>query len=138
MPTALAEADAVPPSQSASLQEIEKSVQDLILAKSSQDFLKYFGDDQEASKDTASVRAAACQSQDDVENKVDKLLKLAELLSTKGRDDNAVIFQLFFSMEDRINKRIESVRDEILGLIGEGKTPTKDEVAITSKINDVR
>ena len=40
-----------------------------------------------------------------------------EIMSIKNRDNNAILHQMMQSMEERINKRIDNVRNEILGKI---------------------
>ncbi len=83
--------------------------------KNSGEFQQYFAIESELNECINKVRSApAAESHAELEKKVEKLLVLADLLSAKSRDDNAVIFQLFFSMEERINKRIDNLREELL------------------------
>ena len=83
--------------------------------KNSAEFQQYFGLESELNECINKVRSSpAAESHEELEKKVEKLLFLADVLSSKSRDDNAVIFQLFFSMEERINKRIDNLREELL------------------------
>lgn len=58
----------------------------------------------------------------EIAEKVEKLTNIAEELNRTGRDNNAIICQLLFSMEERIYKRIEEVRLEMLTQINRTRT----------------
>ena len=54
---------------------------------------------------------------EEIRDKLNKMLEYVEIMSIKNRDNNAILHQMMQSMEERINKRIDNVRNEILGKI---------------------
>ena len=51
----------------------------------------------------------------DVNSKLDKLLDYFEVMTHKNKDNNAIIHQMMQDMEERLNKRINDLRKEVLG-----------------------
>lgn len=49
--------------------------------------------------------------------KMERILSYMEEMHNTTRDNNAILYQLIMSMEERINKRIEDVRAEMIDLI---------------------
>jgi len=54
---------------------------------------------------------------EEMKDKVNKMLEYVEIMSIKNRDNNAILHQMMQSMEERINKRIDNIRNEIFGKI---------------------
>lgn len=52
---------------------------------------------------------------EELRDKVNKMLEYVEIMSVKNRDNNAILHQMLQSMEERINKRIDIVRTELIG-----------------------
>lgn len=50
-------------------------------------------------------------------NKVDSLVGMMQQLHVTTRDNNAILNQMLFSLEERINARIDLVREELVDLI---------------------
>jgi hypothetical protein len=61
----------------------------------------------------------------DPAEKMERILNYMEQIQKNSRDNNAILYQLITSMEERINKRIENVRLEMVDLINaKGSSPT--------------
>ena len=56
----------------------------------------------------------------ELQDTVHKLYDMVEELQITTRDNNAILCQMLFSTEERINQRIEAVRSELLDLILNG------------------
>jgi hypothetical protein len=52
-----------------------------------------------------------------VADKINRLTELVQEISIKSRDNNSILCQMLFALEERINKRIDQVREEMIALI---------------------
>jgi len=62
------------------------------------------------------VNSSTPNKPEEIKEKVNKMLEYVEIMSVKNRDNNAILHQMMQTMEERINKRIDNVRNEILGM----------------------
>jgi len=63
------------------------------------------------------INSSTPKKPEEMKDRVNKMLEYVEIMSVKNRDNNAILHQMMQSMEERINKRIDNVRNEILGKI---------------------
>jgi len=63
------------------------------------------------------INSSTPKKSEEMKDRVNKMLEYVEIMSVKNRDNNAILHQMMQSMEERINKRIDNVRNEILGKI---------------------
>lgn len=63
------------------------------------------------------INSSTPKKPEEMKDKINKMLEYVEIMSVKNRDNNAILHQMMQSMEERINKRIDNVRNEILGKI---------------------
>ena len=53
----------------------------------------------------------------DVNERVDRILEYVEQMQVTARDNNAILHQMMTSMEERLNRKIDKLREEMIELI---------------------
>mmetsp|Transcript_23904 Transcript_23904/g.54059 ORF Transcript_23904/g.54059 Transcript_23904/m.54059 type:complete len:485 (+) Transcript_23904:166-1620(+) len=63
----------------------------------------------------------------DMEGRVEKILAYVEQMQVTSRDNNAILHQMLATLEEKVDKRFEDLRTEVLGMVrGEGlQTPAR-------------
>ncbi len=74
-------------------------------------------DNAEFSAKLPRLTAAEAKNPPKVAEKLNELSDLLEESHIKARDNNAILTQMLFSIEERLNRRIDSVREEMIALI---------------------
>mmetsp|Transcript_28416 Transcript_28416/g.39089 ORF Transcript_28416/g.39089 Transcript_28416/m.39089 type:complete len:564 (+) Transcript_28416:33-1724(+) len=71
--------------------------------------------------------------------KLDKLISLVEEMHIKNRENNAILFQMIFTLEEKLNKRIDNVRKELLDkIISKSSHPNMSEAHHNGNVTKIK
>lgn len=74
-------------------------------------------DNAEFSAKLPRLTSAEAKNPPKVAEKLNEMSDLLEEIHIKARDNNAILTQMLFSIEERLNRKIDSVREEVIALI---------------------
>ena len=57
------------------------------------------------------------EEENSIDEKLEKIVHLIEIINLKNRHDNATLFQTVLKLEEKLNRRIETTRSEIIDAI---------------------